>query len=133
MAQAQTSKVLRSLAATGHTLRGVCYARPDYFSQSLAALAAIPPERVGLEGEYDYYGLAKRIRARFHEGWGRSATAHLSVKQRGSAVILSGQIENLDLLDQLIEAALRTEGASHVEVCDVQVARLEQAQPVQVA
>ncbi|WP_052050549.1 hypothetical protein [Leptolyngbya sp. KIOST-1] len=127
------AKVVESLVATGHTIRGVCYARPDYISQAIAGLAAIPPERVGPGGEYDHYGLAKRIQIGFCERLGRSAVKQLSVKQRGSAVILSGQVDTLELLDQLIELALHTEGTTHVEVYDVQVSRLDLAQPIKVA
>lgn len=124
------AKVAQSLVAMGHTIRGVCYARPDYVSQAIAGLSDIPPERVGPSGEYDYYGLAKRIHISFCEQVGRAAVKQLSVKQRGSAVILRGQVDTLDLLDRLVDLALNTEGATHVEVHDVQVSRLELAQPV---
>ncbi|HZG38222.1 MAG TPA: hypothetical protein VEZ50_06020 [Nodosilinea sp.] len=127
------AKVAQSLVVTGHTIRGVCYARSAYLSQAIAELSAIPPERVGPSGEYDYYGLAKRIQISFWDQVGRGAVKQLSVKQRGSAVILSGQLETLDLLDQLINLALHTEGTTHVEVHDVQVNSLELAQPVRVA
>ena len=127
------ANVIQSLVATGHTIRGVCYAKTNYLSQSIAALSAIPPERVGLNGEYDYYGLAKRIKTSFHSQVGREVVKQLTVKQRGSAVILSGQVDTLDLLDRLIDLALHTEGTTHVEVHDVQVNVLELAQPVRVA
>ncbi|MFQ4135926.1 hypothetical protein PGN35_006355 [Nodosilinea sp. PGN35] len=127
------ANVIQSLVATGHTIRGVCYAKSNSLSQAIAALSAIPPERVGLNGEYDYYGLAKRIKTSFHTQVGRDAVKQLTVKQRGSAVILSGQVDTLDLLDQLVDLALRTEGTTHVEVHDVQVNVLELAHPAQVA
>ena len=127
------ANIMQSLVATGHTIRGVCYAKSNYLSQSIPALAAIPPERVGLNGEYDYYGLAKRIKTSFQGQVGREAVKQLTVKQRGSAVILSGQIDTLDLLDQLVDLALHTEGTTHVEVHDVQVNVLELAQSVRVA
>ncbi|MBD1875633.1 hypothetical protein H6F75_19305 [Nodosilinea sp. FACHB-131] len=127
------ANVIQSLVATGHTIRGVCYAKTNYLNQSIAALSAIPPERVGLNGEYDYYGLAKRIKTSFHGQVGREAVKQLTVKQRGSAVILSGQVDTLELLDQLVDLALHTEGTTHVEVHDVQVNVLELAQPVRVA
>jgi hypothetical protein len=124
---------VQSLARTGHTLRGVCYANPDHLGQVLSSLSSIPPERVGLDGKYDHYGLAKRIKASFHDRFGRGSVAHLTVKQRGSAVILSGQVETLTLLDQLLTLALHTEGTTHVEVYDIHVAVLDLPQPVQVA
>ncbi len=127
------TNVMQSLVATGHTIRGVCYAKSGYLNQAIAALSAIPPERVGLSGEYDYYGLAKRIKTSFHGQVGREAVKQLTVKQRGSAVILSGQVDTLDLLDQLVDLALHTEGTTHVEVHDVQVNVLDLAQPARVA
>ncbi|PZO42773.1 MAG: phospholipid-binding protein [Leptolyngbya sp.] len=127
------AKIMQSSMAVGHTIRGVCYAKPDYVTQAIAQLSAIPPERVGLGGEYDYYGLAKRIQASFHGQVGRGAVRQLTVKQRGSAVILIGHVESLDLLDQLVDLALNTEGTTHVEVQDVQVSCLDLAQPAQVA
>ncbi|MGB5974789.1 MAG: phospholipid-binding protein [Nodosilinea sp.] len=124
------AKVAQSLVATGHTIRGVCYARPERISQTMAGLSAIPPERVGLSGEYDYYGLAKRIQLRFYDQVGRTAVDQLSIKQRGSAVILRGHVDTLDLLNQLVDLALHSEGTTHVEVHDVQVSSLELTQPV---
>lgn len=126
-------RIAQSLVAMGHTIRGVCYAKPDYLNQAIAGLSAIPPERVGPSGEYDYYGLAKRIQLSFYDRAGRAAVKQLSIKQRGSAVILRGQVETLDLLDQLVSLALGTEGTTHVEVHDVQVSSLDVAQPVNVA
>jgi hypothetical protein len=131
--KAQMAKVVRSLVATGHVIRGVCYAKPDYLAQRLTELSAIPPERIGLNGEYDHYGLAKRIQANFYQQLGRGAVAQVAVKQRGSAVIVSGQVDTLPLLDQLVELALQAEGASHVEVQDVHLKTLNSPQPVQVA
>ena len=119
--------------ATGQVIRGVCYAKPDYLAQRLTELSAIPPERIGLNGEYDHYGLAKRIQANFYQQLGRGAVAQVAVKQRGSAVIVSGQVDTLPLLDQLVELALQAEGASHVEVQDVHLKTLNSPQPVQVA
>lgn len=127
------AKVVQSLVAMGHTMRGVCYAKPDYLGQAIAELSAIPPERVGLSGEYDYYGLAKRIQASFRSQFGCIAVRQLTIKQRGSAVILIGQVESLDLLDRLVDLALHTEGTTHVEVHDVQVSCLGVSQPAQVA
>jgi ABC-type molybdate transport system ATPase subunit len=126
------ANIVQSLVLTGNTIRGVCYSKSDYLSHSIAELAAIPPERVGLHGEYDYYGLAKRIQVGFFDQVGRSAALRLSIKQRGSAVILSGQVDRLDQLHQLVDLALRTEGATHVEVQNVQITTVA-AVPVQVA
>jgi osmotically-inducible protein OsmY len=121
-------EVLQSLMTVGHTIRGVCYDSSSYLYQSTAELTVIPPERIGLNGEYDHCGLAKRVRASFHRQFGRDAVKQLMVKQRGSTVVLSGQVEALTLLDQLVNLALQVEGATHVELNVT-----DMSQPVQVA
>ncbi|MBE9141060.1 BON domain-containing protein [Nodosilinea sp. LEGE 07088] len=126
-------KVLQSLMTVDHTIRGVCYDRSNYLNQSIAELTVIPPERVGLSGEYDHYGLAKRVKASCHCQFGRDVVKQLVIKQRGSAVILSGQVEDLTVVDQLVHLALQAEGATHVEVNIVQLDGADRSQPVQVA
>jgi hypothetical protein len=113
----------KSLRIVGHLVRGVCYGSsslPGHHAQ----LTTIPPERVGLQGEYDYYGLAKRIQAEFKNRLGRIDAAKVSIKQRGGVIILSGQVDCHDVLDDLIAIALRTEGSTHVEVCDMVISAL---------
>jgi hypothetical protein len=112
---------LQSLMTSGQVIRGVCYASPSDFVGLAARLATIPPERLGLQGEYDHYGLAKRIQARFKQRLGRLAAADLAIKQRGGAIILSGHVANRALLEELIDLALQTEGTTQVEVYDMQV------------
>lgn len=81
----------------------------------------IPPERVGLNGEYDHNGLAKRVEQRFRERFARSELKGLGVTQRGRVVVLAGEIPDLALLDPLVRAALEVVGASHVETYGVTV------------
>lgn len=114
---------LKSLRIVGHLIRGVCYASPALQAYS-ARLTTIPPERVGLNGEYDHYGLAKRIQARFKDRLGRVEAAKVVIKQRGGVILLGGQVEHRDVLDDLITIALYTEGTSHVEVCDMVITAL---------
>lgn len=126
------SQVLNSLVATGQVISGVCYASPEGWMGGAFDLLDIPPERVGLNGEYDYYGLAKRIQARFSAQVGRPAVAQLAVKQRGSGIILSGHVESQALLEQLIQMAIQADGTTHVEVRDVQVKELNYAHSLSV-
>jgi hypothetical protein len=111
----------QSLVTAGQVVRGVCYASPIDFVGEPTRLTTIPPERVGLHGEYDYYGLAKRVQACFKERLGRLAAAKIVVKQRGAAVVLSGHLDSRALLEELVDLAMRTEGATQVEVCDLQL------------
>jgi hypothetical protein len=81
----------------------------------------IPPERVGLNGEYDHAGLAKRVIAALQEDEIFLGTEGLRVSQRGQVVILSGQVESQELLKHIIVRSLQLEGAAFVESNGVRV------------
>jgi hypothetical protein len=112
---------MSSLVMTGAVVNGICYAAPFRTAETSVPLQTIPPERVGLRGEYDHYGLAKRVWLKYCETFGSDVVASLSVKQRGSVVILHGQVRSQPLLEQLIQLAMQAEGATNVEVRGVQV------------
>lgn len=76
----------------------------------------IPPERMGLNGEYDYYGLAKRVCHAFGQRFGEASLGSWAIAQRGGIVTVRGHITSVYLLYQFIELALRTEGTVGVEV-----------------
>ena len=76
---------------------------------------AIPPERVGLNGEYDYHGLQKRVEALFDQHFSAADLAQLRVRQRGRVVVLQGCIDNKATLQQLVDLASQVEGAIRVE------------------
>ena len=77
---------------------------------------SIPPERVGLQGEYDHHGLAKRVGLKIRQSCAAEQIGHLRISQRGSVVVLMGQIANQRLLIKLVNLALSTTGAADVEV-----------------
>ena len=81
----------------------------------------IPPERVGIRGEYDHHGLAKRVYLKFNQILGKPAIADLSVLQRGRVVILHGKIASQDLLNQLVQLAMQVDGADDVEIRGIRV------------
>ncbi|MBD2259083.1 hypothetical protein H6G13_16055 [Pseudanabaena sp. FACHB-2040] len=112
---------MSSLVMTGAVVNGICYAAPFRNAEASVPLQTIPPERVGVRGEYDHYGLAKRVWLHYCEAFGSEIIASLSVKQRGSVVILHGQIRSQFLLEQLIQLAMQVEGTTNVEVRGVQV------------
>ena len=87
-----------------------------------------PPERIGICGEYDYNGLAKRVKQLFQQHFG-DEVAELKVRQRGCVVILTGFISSRRLLNRLVNLANTVEGAALVELYQVtftedEVARL---------
>lgn len=84
---------------------------------------AIPPERVGLSGEYDQSGLAKRVALAFDQD---SSLAPYSedtvwIAQTGSTVVLKGKVPSQDVLNKMVEVARTVNGASNVETEQVQV------------
>jgi hypothetical protein len=81
----------------------------------------IPPERVGLNGEYDHSGLAKRVALRFSQSFSASEIENLRIIQRGAVVVLLGKIPNRRLLTQMIAIALGTSGAVDVEINGISV------------
>lgn len=76
----------------------------------------IPSERVGLNGEYDHHGLAKRVSHRFRRMLGTDVISGLSILQRGRVVILHGRVASRELLNQLVQAAMQESGADYVEL-----------------
>lgn len=112
---------MSSLVMSGAVINGICYSAPFRSAEVSVPLQTIPPERVGVRGEYDHCGLAKRVWLHCCEAVGADAIASLSVKQRGSVVIFHGQIRSQALLEQLIQLAMQIEGTTNVEVRGVQV------------
>ena len=78
----------------------------------------IPPERVGLDGDYDHAGLANRVRLALKLEWA-FGVEDLRVSQRGQVVILSGQVESLELLQKMIDRSLQIDGAAFAEYAGV--------------
>jgi hypothetical protein len=74
----------------------------------------IPPERIGLNGEYDHSGLAKRVELAFQQAFASEQLQALSISQRGRVVVLKGQVAG-SLLKQLVEVASKIYGAADVE------------------
>lgn len=102
----------------------------DCFSTSSAALmpllrilGTIPPERVGLHGEYDHSGLAKRVSRLLSEQFAPAEVAHLRISQRGTVVVIVGKIASPRVMSRLVSAALAVRGAADVEINGVSMIR----------
>ena len=95
--------------------------QPGHASEPLDAswFNTIPPERIGLNGEYDYQGLQKRVDKAFQEHAGVLYQGQLAVEQRGRVVVLSGQVRDKEILWDLIAIAQGIKGVSRVEVASV--------------
>lgn len=81
----------------------------------------IPPERVGLHGEYDHTGLAKRVALAFSEQFELEEVTNLRITQRGTVVVLVGKISHQRLTTRLVNVALGISGAADVEINGVSV------------
>ncbi len=81
----------------------------------------IPPERVGLNGEYDHSGLAKRVSLALRNQFSAASLEHLRINQRGRVVVLSGRVPDREILMQMVDAALEVMGTFDVETYGVKV------------
>ncbi|MBO3457489.1 BON domain-containing protein [Aetokthonos hydrillicola Thurmond2011] len=86
---------------------------------------SIPPERLGLNGEYDQSGLAKRVALAFDEDGRFDEIYSIYVAQLGGTVVLKGEVPSQDILDQLVEVAQGVTGATDVQSDQVSVVEIE--------
>lgn len=91
------------------------------FSPKQAFFRSIPPERVGLNGEYDHHGLAKRVKVELTQAFDAETLNSLRITQRGRVVIFTGKVANPHILAQLIKSALRVSGAEGIETHGVKL------------
>ncbi len=83
-----------------------------------APTQTIPPERVGLNGEYDQSGLAKRVAKAFDEA-GFQDHQTVWIAQTGTTVVLKGKCPDQELLNKMVAAAKAVKGAGAVETNQV--------------
>ena len=86
-----------------------------------AATQTIPPERVGLNGEYDQSGLAKRVALAFDEDSQLDDIETLYVAQTGGTVVLKGKVPSQDILNRMVSVARGVNGATGVETNQVEI------------
>jgi osmotically-inducible protein OsmY len=90
-------------------------------AQGSTSTATIPPERVGLNGEYDQSGLAKRVALAFDEDAQLDDIDTLYVAQTGSTVVLKGKVPSQDILSRMVSVARNVNGATSVETNQVSI------------
>nr|WP_290225778.1 BON domain-containing protein [Trichocoleus desertorum] len=81
----------------------------------------IPPERVGLNGEYDQSGLAKRVAQAFDRDPNVGDIETLWVAQTGSTVVLKGKAPNEPELQTMVAIARGINGATEVDTSQVTI------------
>jgi osmotically-inducible protein OsmY len=82
---------------------------------------AIPAERLGINGEYDQSGLAKRVAQAFDENPALDDIDTVWVAQTGSSVVLKGKVPSQDMLNSLVSVASSVNGASGVNTDQVEI------------
>ena len=87
----------------------------EEFSGLRRLFRSIPPERVGLNGEYDHSGLAKRVQFVLSERFPADVLKSLRITQRGGVVVLAGRLPDHQILEQVTGVASRVMGAFGVE------------------
>jgi osmotically-inducible protein OsmY len=81
----------------------------------------VPPERVGLNGEYDQSGLAKRVALAFDQDPDLADEERLWVAQTGGTVVLKGEVPDQATLDKMVSIARSVNGATSVQTDQVTV------------
>ncbi len=81
----------------------------------------IPPERVGLNGEYDESGLAKRVALAFDQDPRVSDKGHVWIAQTSTTIVLKGKVLNQEELNNLIDIASNVNGATYVDTSQLQI------------
>ena len=89
--------------------------------QNATATESIPPERVGLNGEYDQSGLAKRVALAFDQDPQLDDIDTLYVAQTGSTVVLKGKVPSQEIINKMISVARQVNGATAVETNQVAI------------
>ena len=99
----------------------VAEAQSQAQSQPAANTQTIPPERMGLNGEYDQSGLAKRVAQAFDANPDVADIETVYVAQLGSTVVLKGTVPSQEIVNRLVTIAKGVKGATGVETKQVSV------------
>lgn len=81
-----------------------------------------PPEFMGVEGEYDQSGLAKRVALALDQSSDIQDVETLSIVQQGCKISFLGKAPNQHLIDRVVDVARRVDGTREVDVSQVVVA-----------
>ena len=86
-----------------------------------AGTQSIPPERVGLNGEYDQSGLAKRVALAFDQDAQLDDVDTLWVAQTSGTVVLKGKVPSQNILNKMVSVAQSVSGATNVDTTQVTI------------
>lgn len=81
-----------------------------------------PPEYMGLEGEYDQLGLAKRVAVAFDEDPNIDDIESLQIAQDSSTIVLKGSVPSQSILNYLKDVVPKVDGTKAVDTTQVTIA-----------
>ncbi|MBT9310587.1 BON domain-containing protein [Leptothoe kymatousa] len=81
----------------------------------------IPLCKIGLTGEFDESGLAKRVTLAFDEDSQLDDVETLWVAQLSSKVVLKGKVPSQGILDKMVTVAKGVDGATAVDTSQVEI------------
>jgi osmotically-inducible protein OsmY len=82
---------------------------------------SIPTERIGLDGEFDSSGLAKRVARALTQDSVLQSVSTVYVAQNDSKIILKGMVSDATMLDRLVTVARGVSGVSSVDTSQVKI------------
>lgn len=81
----------------------------------------VPPDAMGIEGEYDPFGLAKRVAKALDEHDQLSEIDTVTLIQKGNTIVFNGEVPTRQLLDALVETAAQVDGTHAVDTNQISV------------
>ena len=96
-------------------------AAPTAASANVDPGDSIPDYKVGLTGEFDESGLAKRVALAFDEDSQLDDIDTLWVAQLSGTVVLKGKVPSQDILNKMVAVAKATDGTDAVDTSQVTV------------
>ena len=82
---------------------------------------SIHPTKVGLNGEYDSSGLAKRVAQALEKDSMLTDVSSVYVAQTESKIILKGTVSNQTFLDRIVAVARNVSGVTEVDASQVEI------------
>jgi hypothetical protein len=79
------------------------------------------PENMGLEGEYDEEGLAKRVAQAFDQTAELQTIETVTIAQEGSTIIFSGDVPDTGALEKMVKIASVVDGTKTVDYKQVKI------------
>ncbi|HEY9747756.1 MAG TPA: phospholipid-binding protein [Allocoleopsis sp.] len=79
------------------------------------------PEHMGLEGEYDPEGLAKRVAIAFDRDPQISEIESLEINQNGGTIIFKGFVPSSEVLQYMAAVAAKVDGTKAVDTSQVSI------------